>query len=546
MQQLLLKLKRTKTKKMAEGFRGIVQDIVDQYINSILFIDERAFPQDSESRNREKGVDPQKELNTSEVSRAFAKAHKICGFYAPRTTEDIEECKRLVINADIVVLDWDIKITPHFSRDEEGQDDETDDRGCYSKQLIQTIVDNASSDKLRVIFIYTGESDPESIVSQIQQSLGSCFQTNPDRLEVYSENVHVLVRLKPESRVKYSGKERFVIPYSSLPDRIIDTFSDYVQGLAPCFAMKSLTAIRNSAAKVLNIYNSDLDPEIVGHQMSLHNPNDAKAYLSNAIGSAFTELIMSNNEINTDLWAEEWIDSQFPSNTIDKQFQGGTLHISSSKLKAFFNTRLSAPSLKDRLNTSFNAKCNANEDKIKASLSSLFHHKIENIDISKYRFASLSLYKNILSLPSPAPTLTLGTIVARQNNGMLYLCIQQRCDTARVPITGMGFLFLPLYKEKQNKTFGAIALAPGENYYIKQSSTDAVIFDFEPQEDKKPVIAQKIGNKYLFTSKKETFEWKNELKDIIAQQIVSAFASHFARVGVDGAEWLRIEGKGQE
>lgn len=522
---------------MPAVFNTIVKDIANKYINNVLFIDEQAFP----IKNSTRTPDKQKDLDIAAVSRAFSESGKICGFYAPHKLEDIETCKKLVLKPDIVVLDWDIRLEIHYSKEEESQDDETDDRGHYSLDLLKTIVDEAGEDKLKVVFIYTGETGIEGIVDDIAECFGERFQIIKDSCEVYSENIHILVRLKPESKVSHTDYSKFIVAYEDLPNELVSTFAKYVDGLMTCFAMSSLVAMRDSTAKVLQVYNSELDAELLGHQLALNNPDDAKLYLANSFSTAICELIMDNPEINTDNWVDYWIDSRFSSDEKIVKFVGSNLKVTSSKLKTFFSNR-HKDKLKQRINTSFSSNYTANEDKLKIELSKLFHKEGDDIQLSKYRFAALAHHKSIFSNHKTAPSLTQGTIIKDQE-GRYYLCIQQRCDTARIKMHGLDFLFLPLHKKKQTPSMGAILLGTNEYYYIHKSSKEVVFIHFSPKQDDRPVIAEHKGSKFLFSNEKGEYEWVNELKDMISQRVVADFASHFARVGVDEAEWLRLEGQ---
>ena len=527
---------------MAEMFDSIVKTIANEYVNSILFVDEQAFSSRSASSI---AIDKQKRLDASVVSQAFSNAGKICGFFAPKTIEDIETCKTLVLKPDIIVLDWDIQINKVISKEEESQDDETDDRGYYSIELIKAIAIDAKEDKLKVIFVYTGEPGLNDIVSSIVESLGDGFKVNNNQFEVSSGNIHILVRLKPDSKVPVDYNA-FKVSYEDLPSVVIDSFSKYVSGLMPCYAMKSLIEIKNSSAKVLKVYNSELDAELLGHQMALPNPDDVKTYLANSFGSAITELILGSKEIDIDLWVEDWIDSKMSASR-SLTIAGQEIVASATSVKTFFDNRYDIDNIKERFNTSFSAKCSSkNEKKLISSLSSVFQVEDVEVERAKFRFAALSHIKNLFSTAAYVPCLTLGSIVYKLDSEQLFLCIQQRCDTARVPINGQRFVFLPLYKEKQSNMFGAISVAPGVILYIKKSSSNAVSFWFRPDDDQKPVRAIMEDGKYVFKSSDGVFEWKNELKEIIAQKIVNAFSSHFARIGVDEAEWLRIEGSCSE
>lgn len=523
---------------MSDQFNTIVHEIVNQYINNVLFVDEQAFT----TIIKKDSPDKQKSLDAAAVSRAFSESKKICGFYAPETLEDIERCKQLVLIPDIVVLDWDIRINVAISKEEENQDDDTDDRGRYSIELLKSIIQDAGNEKLKVVFVYTGEPGINVVMDNISEAIGKEFRKNEADFEIFSDNIHVLIRIKPNSKVEHTGYEHFQVAYSDLPQVLIKTFSNYVSGLMPCFAMSSLTALRACTARILRIYNSELDAELLGHQLALDNPNDAKSYLANSFGSAVSELIMDNKSTDTDQWVEGWIDSCFSPEGQSISFVGTHINRSAISLKDFFFKRMTPTSLKERINTSFSSSLSARSDTLKQSLSVLFHKEGEDVLRAKFNFAALSHHKNVFANHSSAPILTLGTII-KDKEGNCFLCIQQRCDTLRLPIKGMDFVFLPLVTEKSEmKVFEAVAIGPGDIRYIVQSSSSALLINFSPDKEHGPVVARTVGGKYIFKSSQNEFEWVNELKDIVAQRVVTAYVSHFARVGVDVAEWLRIEG----
>ncbi len=533
---------------MAEKFDIIVKAIANDYVNNILFVDEEAF-----LLNRESSVpkDKQKELDVEAVSEAFSKAEKICGFYAPKTLEDINKCKSLVLKPDIVILDWDIVITVPVAKEEENEDADTDYRGYYSLELLKAIVQDAGDEKLKVVFIYTGETDINEIASKIVAALGGQFKMNERKFEVYSENIHILVRLKPGSKVGYAGFDRFIVSYTDLPEVVLNAFSDYVCGLMPCFAMKSLTEIRNSSAKILKVYNSELDAELLGHQMALPNPDDSKVYITKALGSGITELLMDNPAINTDLWVDSWIDQFIPEEEHIKQIADKDFSVSQVSLKAFFGGRYCSSSVEKRLKDTFNVGLNKNtkreeERAIISNMSSLFSTSSKITD-SRYRFAILGHNNNTFSTGKKQHSLTLGTIIKRKESGDYLLCVQQRCDTARVPESGMNFMFIPLVERRENyPLIGAIATEFGKILYILKTSKRVELIHFNPSEKGKPVLSVCKEGQSVFQSGDSEYLWIGELKELFAQRIVAAFTSHFARVGVDEAEWLRVEGSGNE
>lgn len=528
---------------MAE-FKVIVKDIVDEYINSILFVDERAFVFGQGADQLEKATD----LDVSVVSRSFTKAGKICSFFAPRTNDDIDECKKLVLKPEIVILDWNIKIEQPVTAEDEMQDDEVDDRGHYTLELLKTIVNDAGDEKLKVVFIYTGETDILEIIHVVSKELGQSFQPNEEECEVSSDNVHILVRLKPDSKVSHAGFDKFKVSYEKLPNTVIEEFANHVKGLMPCFAMKSLSCIRDSSAKVLKLYSSDLDSELLGHQMALPDPDDARTYLVNGIGSGITELIMDNPNVNTDLWVDAWINSFIPPEERVVTIEGKQFSVSQKSLEKFFNDRYLSNKVEKRIKSAFNVTFNKKtrreeENAVISNMSSLFGRQDFDATDCRYRFAYIGHSKNLFSSKNHnSHILTLGTIVKDTSSGLYLLCIQQRCDTARVAIDGMKFMFIPLSEHKDNHPLiGAIATGWGTTLYIPKSSKQIELIHFRPSEANKPVVSVEKEGHSFFISEDSEYVWVGELKELVAQRIVTSFVGHFARVGIDEAEWLRVE-----
>ena len=390
---------------------------------------------------------------------------------------------------------------------------------------------------MKVVFIYTGEPGINDIIDDIAKGLGKPFKIKEDNFEVYSNNIHILVRLKPGSKTTLTGLDAFKVAYKDLPELLIDKFSTYVNGLLPCFAMSSLAAMRDSTARVLKVYNSDLDAEFLGHQLALSDPNDARSYLANSFASAISELIMDTPETDIDNWVEEWIDCRFASGA-SKVDIGGCITPTAATIKDFFSKRNTSDPLTQKLNEAFNTKTNAGQDAIKKKLSMLFHKEGEDVERAKYNFASLAHHKNLFSNRVTAPILTQGTII--KNVDEYYLCIQQRCDTVRLKLTGLDYFFVPLSKNKEKNPLAALALAPNDIRYVNRSSTSAKMIHFSPEKADRPVEAKLEEGKYIFRNDDGEYEWVNELKELIAQRIVVELASHFVRVGVNEAEWLRL------
>lgn len=522
---------------MSNSFSTVSREIVDSFVHDVLFIDERAYKKEKSEEN------PAQDFDLASVSKSFAEKGKLCSFYAPSTKEDIEVCKSLILRPDMVVLDWDIYIPETVGAEDETADVDDDDRGLYTKQFIRLIVEDASDQKIKVVVVYTGQPDLHDIVNQINMSLANdSFSVNLDNCEVSSKNVRILVRSKSNQPSAHSPFKHFMVSYEDLPDMLVSAFSEFVEGLIPCFAMKCMTEIRESSAKILGVYHRGLDAELLTHQLSLADPDDAKAYIANSFGAAITELIMSDSSINTDLWVEKWIDDRYREaktvSVTNKQ-----LSVTPESVKLLYDNRNKTSKAGERIRDAFSVSGFNKEEQVMEALSLVFHKEGDDTNQTRYDFSALSHNMNLFSTTSHTPKLTLGTIIKNNQNGHFFLCIQQRCDTARVPSQGMGFLFLPLHEEKPQNTIGAVVIAPGKCLYLKKSSKEAIVISFTSHEDGKPVYAEKRDSRYVFESSGVEFEWVNELKAMIAQRFVVEYTSHLSRVGVDEAEWLRVLGQ---
>jgi hypothetical protein len=144
--------------------------IANDFLQSIVFIDDKAFNQSSSQESPEAirhGFD------ALSVTRAFATSEKICAVYKPESPFDIEKLIKLTKKADVSVLDWQIVFTKEDSQIDSEEDAEADDpRGEHTMKIIHGILsDSISHNSLKLIVIYTGETDLYSITNQIHDSL---------------------------------------------------------------------------------------------------------------------------------------------------------------------------------------------------------------------------------------------------------------------------------------------------------------------------------------------------------------------------------------
>ena len=92
---------------MADRFIEQSKEIANNFIQNIVFIDDKAYKEDSTNNA----------FSALDVSNAFAKTGKICAIYAPKSVSDIDSYDVILKKADVVILDWYLNI----ERDEEQQ-----------------------------------------------------------------------------------------------------------------------------------------------------------------------------------------------------------------------------------------------------------------------------------------------------------------------------------------------------------------------------------------------------------------------------------------
>ncbi len=511
-------------------FVTISREIADKFIRDIVFIDEQAYEKSSDKTPNVHNH----EFNAREVSDSFLKKGKICAIYAPQSDKDISESVASLLKADVVVLDWDLDLKDTSGFDPMA-DDESEKRGRYTKPLIKKLVDDAGKEKVKLIIIYTGETDIERITKEIHQYIqNSDYVINNNNLSVQNTNLKIIVRAKEDTKVVEYHRDK-IIGYNELPGLITNEFTELTIGILPNYALSAITAIRDNTSNILGVFSKDIDPAFLGHYISISDCNDAISMLSEIFGSAITDLIDSNNfDIKT--WIDTWLTQNFKE-PFKAKIGKKEVEICESNLRDIVNSEESKFS--DKLKTIHGIS--GKEDELKKDATKLF---IEHSDMPNYKLAKLIQHSNLFS-PSKAPRLTTGTIVKykRENNWKFLLCIQQRCDSVRIPKEGRTFLFLPL---TQNIKGTAVVVGEMKHMIIEKESHSIELHEFIPENDKELSITAKQYKRIGYAFKDKTgkyYIWVAELKEMFAQNIVTTYASQLSRVGIDDSEWIRLVGK---
>lgn len=521
-----------------KSFVTLSREIVDNFIRDIVFIDEQAYLE--KTNNTIEAAVHNNEFDAKSVSDAFLKKGKICAIYAPQTDEDINDCAVSLLKADAVVLDWNLRLKTSSEFDPMA-DDESDNRGHYTKSLIKKLVDEASTDKVKLIIVYTGETDLNEITDQIQKYINVTpgLIKEDCLLHTQTNNIRILIRAKETSQFEHFEQYKSkIVKYDELPNLIVDEFTKITMGLLPNYALSAITAIRDNTSNILGVFSKDIDPAFLGHYVSIPDCNDAISMLPKIFGTAVANLI-ETSDVDFDSWIKAWIDKNIKGDQITigkKKFT-----INADNLKAFVS---SDEAFGNKLNTIFNANIdveNLNQvDFYKKETSRWFFSG--DTKHPNYKWAKLVQHSNLFSSPK-IHRLTTGTIIKYKEEEKFLICIQQSCDSVRIsPDEERTFLFLPLVQGLKGE-----AVVVGEQYHliVDNKSYSIKLHRFSPNKNNAIITAElKENGEYVFEDTDgKKFVWVAELKEMFAQHIVAAYTSQLSRVGIDNSEWIRLIGK---
>lgn len=516
---------------MADIFLEQSKQIANNFIQNIVFIDDKAYQSDSTNNS----------FDTLGVSKIFAEAGKICAVYAPESVSDITFYDTILKKADSVILDWrlDIRCNNDDVTDSEADAECDEPRGEFTLELISNLI--SQTDMLKLIIIYTGETNLFDITDSIYQKIKNYGTFEKMDCTIQSANVRILIRAKSQNSENQFAhvpelKDK-IVEVQQLPAIIIDEFTDMTNGLLSNFALVSISAIRNNTSRILSVFSPKLDPAYLSHKVLLENTSESKQLLIKLFGEAISDLLEATN-IDTKDWVNNWIDHRIEEEKIN--MNGVIVERSKELLKKMINSEQSR--LKNKyLEASGKELSNKEEEKIQTHIIKLFAYSGIDIEKSNIDFAILTHHKNIFQPAIEPPILTLGTIIkfSKDEKDKYYICIQQRCDSVRIK-EERRFLFLPLEEKGEYPLIvnSTLKLFPNKSSFALKT------IKFKPQNGSAIIQASIIDGKYIFKSSYgETYEWVVDLKEMQAQRILNSYCAQLSRVGLNESEWLRLMAK---
>lgn len=535
---------------MSNPFFEKSREIANDFLQNIVFIDDKAYS----------GVtpeDPNHDFDAQKVSMAFAKEKKVCGVYQPKTKEDIDNFKSIIKKADVVILDWKIILSENEIEDLDADDDD-DPRGIYTLDILKNIVQDITQNKesLKLIIVYTGETDLNDITNQIFDKLHVIKNDLVrESCQVSSNNTKILIRAKSsvgddEIDNKFNhlvGLNDKIIKYKDLPSFVLDEFTLMTSGLLSNFALLSLTILRENSSKLLALFSKEMDSAFLSHKVLLTNQDDAESLLIELFGDSIIDLLFYNKigvYVDKEL-ISDWVDE----NIIDEKFEIADKSFTRTKEMIFDLIRSNNTDINKRIIESFDGNGNLTSKQKESFIinsTGLFLPKEDQNKSTKINleFAKLTHHKSLFLPNNVEPKLTLGTIIKSTKKEIYYICIQQKCDSVRLKMDEeRKFLFLPFTTTSEGKfdilTHNEIKLKQDK----KSFSIRTIIFICDNDDG----IIKGVKNdsdKFIFNQKysfdeDEQFEWILDLKDLHSQRIVTEYASNLSRVGLDESEFLR-------
>jgi len=522
----------TKTLMTSNTFSQHSQEITKRFLLTAFVIDDQLTldshvhgnlqkPSRETSSQKQKTSSRETSLRTLDVNRitrSFARQGIICGTVSPQDRQsDNENLIKTATRADILILDWQLNTQTNEN----------------VLPFLQKILNNHLKNQLRLIAIYTGETDPESILNEIRD----VFSIEDNHIDL-SKKEQYMVDLGAHRIVVYlkagtaSPDQSRIVDEQGLVDHLIVDFAKKIEGLMSGLALTALTVVRENVYRILELYGSDLDPAFLAHRACLPQPQDSEQHIIEQISS---ELYGIMNDVISDQPSPAGIEAI--KSWCDGRFEDGIIR---------FNDQLKRPIdqvLKILEYGIDHQKSPVNRKKYHL-LSHGFSRDINQNNKLDLRLASLMCFRQVFT-KSPRQ-LTMGTVIQSIKENEFLLCITPKCDTVRLENL-TPFLFLHLQSETKRGIFKIVVPATENKFQLMTISmypTDWRIIKFEPQSDSKYVTSELIDKIYFFKDLDEKeYQWIGELKPEFAQSIAHSIGQAMSRVPINKSEWLRREEK---
>lgn len=540
-------------KSHSPDFMELSTEVAKRFLHTVVFVDDQAIFEEKQqptaltqpkriarkvNESQERDYRNPHILNAKKVMDEFASKGMICSVLKPNEGENpLEYVKQAAKRADIFILDWKIN----------------DDDGETAREIIKMIIslDLVTYLRLRLIIIYTGEPNIDSISESIKEKLDEEFDGNfnfdDNNFAIYKSHLRIAIFAKEETIVNPNYQDR-VLSIKDLPERLSIEFAKITSGLVSNVAVESLSVLRDNTHLFLSNLGPEIDPSYLAHRALLPIPDDAKNLAVDIIASEFHSLLenFEVGDIANINMIDAWLRMKKSGNSYLLNGSWGDVELGCEEICECQRIGIGRFDWEPHLSTKNKRKKLKNE--VHKKLTQTFCNDEDDFQESDYKFAALTSIKNLYGRYR-SPILTLGTILKKEpldnsdESERFWLCIQPRCDCVRIE-ENRNFFFLPLDKVEEDDEFDLVVKVDDDNYEklkINQKIYDSIHFQFSSNyADDQVVRAEREESYYIFeTTNGLRFKWISELKNQHAQRIVNNFAANISRVGLDESEWLR-------
>ncbi|MGA6826950.1 response regulator receiver domain [Nitrospira sp. NS4] len=533
-----------------------------KYLQSAVFIDDNIYNQatanpdagDIEIRQPksvmkvvEKGGAPSAEkaviLDSSEQSNrpfrtkdlvgSFAKHGIVCALYQPEKDFQADENStifNLCQTADLVILDWDFN--------------EVGVQGARPKVLIENLIksgNRVAPHHVRLIAIYTNTPSLQSIANSLFQHLEKIeikpeLINSPLRLQVQAGSTRVIILGKAGGVGRIESEKSFTVFEKDLADLLLREFSTMNQGILSSCALLGMAAVRQSSARILDKFHSDLDAQFLLHRALIRDSEEAFDQLPELLGDEFKAVIedteyrpydlsrfveMACAGVKVKAHASNWKQKDRPGEEVLREF----LH-KPNGLSEVLNGNKKAEPIVNKPNN------------LVGSLADMC--SVADTD-AHCRFAALLAIRT--QYQTKHRDLGFGSIVLNRKSDKYSVCIMPPCDSIRLTAdtyfpfwelggSGKGH---PIIVQCGDDKWVELAFIPGKpSKYMR-------LVSFAPDRTRNIVMATIDTNqRYVFKSQDGEFEWVAQLKPSHAQRMANTIGQQLSRVGLTEAEWARM------
>ncbi len=539
---------------MSDSFNEMSENIAKNFIQSILFVDDLAYKPEQSDHLFDVEV-----MSKESVARGF-----LASVYAPENQDDLENIVKVGRKSDVVVLDWSMDINDDSAQSEgdDEEEDTADSRGEFAVRIIKAVIADAQSDdsvnQLKLIFIYTGEIGLQGICDDLQAALDHFDRVDDFTLLKGGIRISIWAKAVLARHFKQMPENRSrLCSYANLLDKVSTEYASVSAGLLSNTCLYALTSLRNNTYKLLANFSPSLDPAFVVHRAMLLKPDDAGDLLKETICGELNSILtnadisarVSSNAIHNWISSQNFVDTEIMVKKGNADSPATTIAINSTKRKLWQDKGYVAllSNEKNKAGTSLLTKkeidtCERNRLK-KHACTSFIPTDFTPDDYNE-KFSILTHHKRNCSSIAKNPSLSLGVMI--KDDDRYLLCIQQKCDSVRIPDEKhRKFLFLPMKTRRDDQNFDV--LFKGDKDYIRLSTCykecyAIEIIEFTPFKSTGIVQAQEEDGFYYFTggvNGQIKYQWILDLKEAHAQRIANHFAAQLSRVGLDESEWLR-------